>query len=256
MSLGYVLSAAYEALPRLLATVRERHPHLTVDAHEGWSPDLDAALTAGDVDIVLSHALPDRPSYNRQPLRREPLAALVGADNPFAGRTSVRLSDFAGQTFHFYAPRYAPTHHALLTRALEQTGHTFAYAEDPVPGLRHVRLDTPDSFTLVPASMAASLASARIFPLALADSGLPSIDFELVWRRDGTTPSTAIFLSTAENLGGQNHPRTIGTNLNPGTRTDTLHAESSRRKADGLPPKAKRLAERVDGHATPTTVVT
>ncbi|MGI5466244.1 LysR family transcriptional regulator [Streptomyces sp. CA-132043] len=106
--LGYVLSAAYDTLPHLLAAVREQHPGLTVEAREGWSPDLDTALAAGELDVVLAHTLPTHPAYARQPLRREPLAALVGVRHPFAGRTSARLRDFAGQTFRFYSPTTHP----------------------------------------------------------------------------------------------------------------------------------------------------
>lgn len=63
-----------------------------------------------------------------------------------------------------------------------------------------MRLDDPDSFTLVPASMATGLASADITPLRLTDPDLPTIDLELVWRRDYLSPGTALFLNTAQAL--------------------------------------------------------
>ncbi|GLZ11653.1 transcriptional regulator, LysR family protein [Actinomadura sp. NBRC 104425] len=197
---GYVLSAAYDTLPRLIAAARDRHPALRVQAREGWSPDLDAALSDGEVDLVLSHTVPDRPGYARQPLRREAFWALVDARHPFAGRTGVALRDFAGQTFYFYSPHLAPAHYALLRAALDQTGEAFAWREDPIPGLRHPRLDDRASFTLVPASMARALASADIAAVPLTDPGLPTFDLDIVWRRDHLPPAAALLLATASVL--------------------------------------------------------
>ncbi|MFC3998878.1 LysR family transcriptional regulator [Nocardiopsis sediminis] len=194
---GYVLSAAYDTLPRLIAAARERHPRLQVEAREGWSPDLEAALADGAVDLALSHTLPERPGYARQPLRREALCALVGSRHPFAGRASATLRDFAGQTFRFYSPRLAPAHYALLRAALDRTGETFTYWEDPVPGLRHLRLDDGASFTLAPASMAQSLASADVCAVPLTGPGLSTLDLDLVWRRDHLTPTATLLLRTA-----------------------------------------------------------
>ncbi|MEV5542329.1 LysR substrate-binding domain-containing protein [Saccharopolyspora shandongensis] len=97
-------------------------PAIRIDAQEGWSLQLDGALSDGGLDLVVSHTLPDRVEYGRQPLHQEAFTALVGAGHAFAGRQGVSLRDFAGQTFRFSKSQLVPAHHATLMAALRRTG--------------------------------------------------------------------------------------------------------------------------------------
>ncbi|MEV0705593.1 LysR substrate-binding domain-containing protein [Saccharopolyspora sp. NPDC050389] len=108
--------------PRLIDAVNTWRPAIRIDAQEGWSLQLDGALSDGGLDLVVSHTLPDRVEYGRQPLRQEAFTALVGAGHAFAGRQGVSLRDFAGQTFRFYKSQLVPAHHATLMAALRRPG--------------------------------------------------------------------------------------------------------------------------------------
>jgi DNA-binding transcriptional LysR family regulator len=197
---GYVLSAAYDTMPRLIRTVTETHPDLRVIAREAWGSVLDDALQSGELDVVVSHTLPDRPEYRRQSLRRENFVAVVDVGHPFAGRGSVALAEFAGQTFSFYARDLVPAHYDRLTAMLAGTGKTFGFREDPIPGMRHINLGDAKSFTLVPASMAESLGSSTA-ALKLTDV-TSTLDLDLVWRDGQATPAVRAFLADAARLTG------------------------------------------------------
>jgi DNA-binding transcriptional LysR family regulator len=67
--LGFVTSAAYGAVPRLVDAVRERHPGLTVDQVEGWSVELVEGLLAKRFDLLLSRSVPQRPELDRIPFQ-------------------------------------------------------------------------------------------------------------------------------------------------------------------------------------------
>ncbi|MFD7618396.1 LysR substrate-binding domain-containing protein [Streptomyces sp. NPDC059802] len=53
----------------------------------GLGPQLDDALQNGELDVALSHPLPDRPAYRRRPLRQENFVAVVDANHPSPGGT-------------------------------------------------------------------------------------------------------------------------------------------------------------------------
>ncbi|WP_159073588.1 LysR family transcriptional regulator [Streptomyces sp. RTd22] len=95
---GYILSAAYDTMPRLIRAVAKKHPDVQVVPRESWTPDLDAALQNGDLDVAVFHTLPDRPEYLRRPLRRENFVAVVDINHPFAQRGSASFEEFEGQT--------------------------------------------------------------------------------------------------------------------------------------------------------------
>ena len=197
--IGCVASAAYNTLPHLVRAVQQRHPGLTIDAQEGWTPVLDAALLVGDLDIVLSRSMPDRPEYARRIVRRERLVAVVDAGHPFAGRSSVRLREFAGQTFCIFARRHAPAYYDMLLAVLEATGETFDRWENPVPGLRYLNLSDGPRFALLAAGMADHLPAATT-AVPLDDDDLPTVDLELVWRSDLPSPGVGVLVEAAEQL--------------------------------------------------------
>ncbi|MFB7493195.1 LysR substrate-binding domain-containing protein [Streptomyces sp. NPDC056161] len=195
---GYVLSAAYDTMPRLIQAVSETHPDLEVIAREGWGSALDDALRNGELDVVVSHTLSGGPEYRRQRLRRESFVAVVDVAHPFARRGSVALAEFAGQTFSFYSRDLAPVHYDKLMATLAETGRTFGFREDPVPGLRRIVLGDERSFTLVPASMADSLGPTTA-ALELTDV-TAALDLDLVWRDSRTKPAVRAFLTAADRL--------------------------------------------------------
>ena len=70
---GYIYSAVFDTLPRLVEAMSKSHPGVTVDVGDGWTPELDAALLAGAYDLVLfaRYAASSRiPAQNAAPRRR------------------------------------------------------------------------------------------------------------------------------------------------------------------------------------------
>ncbi|MEU6265413.1 hypothetical protein [Saccharopolyspora shandongensis] len=84
--------------------------------------------------------------------------------------------------------------------ALRRTGEKFTYQADPIPGLKHLDLHDGKSFTLVPDSMAQHLVTADVAAVPLTDSDLPTFNLELVWRKEGLAPATALVVSAADAL--------------------------------------------------------
>lgn len=196
---GYVYSAIFDTLPLLVAVMAERHPGVTVDVHEGWTPQLDAALLADGCDVVLSRDMPDRPEYQREPLRREGLVAVVDERHPLALRgRAAALREFAGQRFCHPPRRLAPDRYDLMAGVLARTGEVFEFWESPIHGLAHLNLRDRSSFALVSASVVGRVPVGTA-TVALTDD-LPVLELQLVWRRENRSTILATLLETARVL--------------------------------------------------------
>ena len=129
--IGYVFSAVFETVPRLVAAMSESYPGVTVDVRDGWTPELDAALLAGAYDMVLSRDVPQRPEYRRETLRYERVVAVVDECHPLVYQGPVALREFAGQRFCHPPRRLAPDRYHFMATALERTGKTSSTGRAP-----------------------------------------------------------------------------------------------------------------------------
>jgi DNA-binding transcriptional LysR family regulator len=204
---GYIYSAVFETLPRLVAAISKSHPGVTIDVRDAWTPELDAALLADTYDLVLSRDMPQRPEYRRETLRRERLVAVVDEGHPLVRHGRARLRDFAGQRFCHPSRRLAPDRHDLMTTALERTGEIFEYWESPIHGLGHLDLRDRRSFALVAASVLGQVPVGTT-TIAITDD-LPALELQMVWKRDNTSATLKMFIDTARGVAhceGWNNP--------------------------------------------------
>lgn len=207
--IGYIYSAVFDTVPRIVAAMREAFPEVVVDVREGWTPDLETGLRGGLYDLVLSRDVPQHPEYDREVLRREGLVAVVDEHHPLARRGSVALRELSGHRFCHPPRRLAPDRHAYMIRALEQAGGTYEFSENPVHGLSHLELSDLRAFALVAASVAGRVPVGTA-TVAVADD-LPPLELEMVWRRNDVSAALRVLIDTARRLAEDEGWRDAGT---------------------------------------------
>ncbi|MGP4003119.1 LysR family transcriptional regulator [Streptomyces sp. 8N706] len=89
-------------LAPLAATLRERHPRLTVRIQETEVRSSFDLLFEGEVDLAVVEATPGNPStrdtrFDQQPLLDDPFDLVVPASHPLAHRDRVELSEAAAE---------------------------------------------------------------------------------------------------------------------------------------------------------------
>ena len=99
LAIGFVASAAYEAMPATVRAFRERQPEVELRLEEGHSAELEADLNAGRIDVAFVR----RPVADRRfvvdALADERLVAALPADHPAAGASALRVGALAGEGF-------------------------------------------------------------------------------------------------------------------------------------------------------------
>ncbi|MEQ7126646.1 LysR substrate-binding domain-containing protein [Actinopolymorpha sp. B11F2] len=121
---GAFPTAVAALVPRALGAFRETHPKVSLALLEGRTPDLLERLSAGDADIAVVSAAPDKPldtgRYDLNHLLDEHLLVAVGLTHPLAHRRVVRLAELADDSF---IPGSATDEDTLLRASLPPDFH-------------------------------------------------------------------------------------------------------------------------------------
>ncbi|MBS44279.1 MAG: LysR family transcriptional regulator [Nocardioides sp.] len=97
VAVGFVGTATYDVLPRLVRRVRADLPDLRLDVRgELLGPALLDEVASGSLDLAVLRPGPSTPAgLVVEPLRSEALVAVLPAQHPLAGADGVRLADLA-----------------------------------------------------------------------------------------------------------------------------------------------------------------
>ncbi|QKG21952.1 LysR family transcriptional regulator [Actinomadura verrucosospora] len=97
LTIGTLADSAQQAGTRLAASFRRRHPGVDVRVREADLTDPTTGLRAGLVDVALTRTPFDATGITVHELRADPVGVVLRADDPLAGRASLRLADLAGR---------------------------------------------------------------------------------------------------------------------------------------------------------------
>lgn len=185
--LVHTASVAYEALPRILDALAGIVPPIEVVVRQAWSAAALDAVRAGDADLALVREFAGADGLVAEEVLREPLAVVMCARHPLAGRSRLAVADLRGHAVVAVPEEVAPGFHALVVHLCERRGFMpeevgIAGLENREPLLAHL-LRNPGHLFVGPASMA-TLAWDGVVHVPLADpDALMGLS---VVRADGT----------------------------------------------------------------------
>lgn len=106
LRLGLPIFGSARLFAPLFAEYRSRHPGVEIELMEQGSARLEEALLAGEVELAVS-LLPVAEAFDWQPVRDDPLMAVLWADHPLRDQPTIRLSDLATSPFILFEQGFA-----------------------------------------------------------------------------------------------------------------------------------------------------
>ncbi|WP_460150510.1 LysR family transcriptional regulator [Pseudomonas sp. H2_A10] len=103
----------------MFATYRSRYPDIDIELTEYGSKKLRECLDAGEVDLA-ALLLPIDEGFDYQPVRNEPLMAVLPIGHPLAARASIDFTDLADSPFILFEAGFALN--AKILKACERKG--------------------------------------------------------------------------------------------------------------------------------------
>lgn len=155
--LGFIPTAGFHILPRLLDKLRSTLPLVNVELKEGTEASLILGIQSGAFDISLGHLGESYDQIESTLLIREPIVVLLPKSHKAARKKTVALRDFEGELFMIPSKDMFPSLHQLVASA---------FVQNHVPLNRYQMVEhfqTAVALTMARAGFAFLPASARNF---------------------------------------------------------------------------------------------
>lgn len=107
LRIGFVDSAAYDLLPRLLAAFHHRRPEVRLELQE-LSTEAQLPAVGDDVDVSITRDTDPQHGVELTPLVDEPLLATVHDGHRLAEREVADLAEFAAEPFVLFPREHVP----------------------------------------------------------------------------------------------------------------------------------------------------
>jgi DNA-binding transcriptional LysR family regulator len=123
LRIGFVGTASFDLLPRLIEPFAERYPRVRLDLFESTNHDLLQSVANGALHFAVVRTPTAAPSgVELQLIEKDVFCVALPARHPLAHKKSVRMKDLADESFIGYDPARATTLHAAVTQLCLQTG--------------------------------------------------------------------------------------------------------------------------------------
>jgi len=128
LRLGFVDSASYDIMPRILRSYRTRWPSVVHELRSMSSDQQVEALIKGEIDIGLCRTKADSQSVTASVVATERLLVAVPSDHPLSRSTAASLEDLSDEIFIGFDRVASPTMHRDFSKLLGERGIIY----DPV----------------------------------------------------------------------------------------------------------------------------
>jgi len=202
LAIGFVSTAAYNVLPRIVPAFRARRPGVRLELREATSDVQAPALVAGEIDVgfLIATAVPATLAYAA--LHREAMIAALPARRRWPSRVPLRM--LSREPFILFPREVAPELHDAIVAMCRRAGFTPRIGQEAIQMQTIVSLVAGGmGVALVPASLE-HLRRDGVVYRRLAERS-PSVEIGLAWRAADDSPLTRAFV--AEARAAQKTPR-------------------------------------------------
>jgi DNA-binding transcriptional LysR family regulator len=184
LTVGFARSAGYALLPTIMRAFHERYPDVKLNLQEHTTPDQNAALLSGRIDVgIVRQHLADA-DITLIPLAGERVIAALPDTHPLSTAATLTMDDLAPERFVFLSRRVSPDYYDLLLDSCRAAGFT--------PQIAHEAPDPPSLTSLVSAGLfvalvphsAAAAPRPHVVYREVADL-TATVDFFLAFRTEG-----------------------------------------------------------------------
>ena len=199
LRLGFVGSATYSLMPRIIRSFRRRYPGVDMAIEESTSIELLRRVEEHSLDVALVRFPvlgPTRATLTL--LQPDELVAAVSTDSRLAAREAIAMTELEGEPLIVYSRTLVPTMHALTMQALHEAGVNPRVAQEAVQVQTHLSLvESGLGVAIVPAACAKYAGDGvRLLPFRPAPASF-HVGIALATLPEAVSPAARNFIALA-----------------------------------------------------------
>lgn len=199
IAIGFVTSAVYALLPKILREYHRKFPDVEMSCHEMTPARQLAALRQREIDVAIVRLPVREENFSVMELSKERLLLALPTEHPRAGKSRVRLRELAGDVFIMVPRPSAPGFYDALLNECRRAGFN--------PRVGHEANEWQTVLALVAAGLGVALV-----PESLRHWQRPGVVYlelsprtgtvalELVWRTEAAQPLVTAFAAVAKEV--------------------------------------------------------
>jgi DNA-binding transcriptional LysR family regulator len=200
LSIGFVSSAVWGALPVALRQFRDQAPLAEIELRELEPSDQLRDIQEQHLDLGMMHAAIDQPDLSSVVIARDPLIVALPEKHPAAARNTVGLKSLSEETIIVPKRHASMGFHELVIAACHDAG--FLPARTQATRLLQTAVALVAGgvgIALVPESFRDNLQIRGVVYRSLAEQA-PVAELIAVWRTDNASPLLARFRRELESV--------------------------------------------------------
>lgn len=195
LRVGFVGSATYALMPRVMPGFRSRFPGVQLQLSESTTALIVQMVERGDADVGLVRFPIGRVCKARiLPVERDRFVVAIPVRHPLARRRRLALSELAEESFVMYSPIAVPGLHSAALLACQQAGFVPLVQQEAVQVQTVVSLvESGMGIALVPSVAARHVTRNVLFKPLVGGGAIAEIGLALVMPRELATSAALRF---------------------------------------------------------------
>lgn len=191
LTIGFVGTATYAALPRIIPAYRAAYPQVQLQLRESTTSEIINRIEQGQMDLGIVRTPVVRPARAElTTIEQHRLVLALPQTHPFATRPVLSMTELKDQPFVSYSPTLVPSLYAVLLSACQAAGFTPIVAQEAVQVQTMISLvESGLGVALVPSIATRKTSDAVVFrnlpelaamsPIALSIAHIPELETKI-----------------------------------------------------------------------------
>lgn len=193
LAIGFVSSAAYNVLPKILRTFRSSFAGVALELRELTTFQQVQWLREGRIDVGFIRPPIEETGFHTETIFREPLVVALPETHPLATKLTLSLASLCSEPFILFSRINAPGLYDTIISLCQQAGFSPMVVQEAIQMQTIVSLVAAEmGVAIVPASLQHLQRTGVVYKIV--QELTKEVPLNMIWRQDDISPTVQRFI--------------------------------------------------------------